>query len=243
VTRPRGEVVLLALALGWPTLVAWLYFVVLAQPDPAFAGAANPAAQTVYTLSKFVQFGVPALWLWWTAAPGSMAGWFRPRGWLVGLILGLAIVLLMLTLYIGLLAGTPVLAEAAERLRGKVTELGCATPGRFLLLAVFLSGLHSWLEEFYYRGFLYGSLRHYCTVPVAVVVSSLGFMAHHVIILWMYFPQQVLLAVVPLSASIAVGGALWAWLYERTGSLIGSWISHALADVGLMLIGYWLIFG
>jgi membrane protease YdiL (CAAX protease family) len=41
-----------------------------------------------------------------------------------------------------------------------------------------------------------------------------------------------------LSASVAVGGALWAWLYRRSGSLLGPWLSHMLVDAALMAAGW-----
>jgi membrane protease YdiL (CAAX protease family) len=44
-----------------------------------------------------------------------------------------------------------------------------------------------------------------------------------------------------LSAAVAVGGAFWAWLYARTGSLYGSWLSHAIVDAGIFAVGYALL--
>ena len=41
-----------------------------------------------------------------------------------------------------------------------------------------------------------------------------------------------------LALAVAAGGALWAWLYHRSGALYGPWLSHACADAGLMAIGY-----
>jgi membrane protease YdiL (CAAX protease family) len=45
------------------------------------------------------------------------------------------------------------------------------------------------------------------------------------------------------SASVAVGGAFWAWLYERTGSLLGPWLSHLVIDAGIFFIGFKLVAG
>ena len=44
------------------------------------------------------------------------------------------------------------------------------------------------------------------------------------------------------SASVAIGGAVWAWLYDRSGSLLGPWLSHILIDAAIFIIGYDLIF-
>ena len=73
-----------------------------------------------------------------------------------------------------------------------------------------------------------------------MLISSLGFMAHHVIVLGFYFgwhsPWVYL-----LSLAVAIGGAFWAWLYDRTGSLAGPWLSHMLVDAGIFAVGYRMI--
>jgi membrane protease YdiL (CAAX protease family) len=40
------------------------------------------------------------------------------------------------------------------------------------------------------------------------------------------------------SLAVAVGGAVWAWLYDFSRSLIGPWLSHMLVDIGIFVIGY-----
>jgi membrane protease YdiL (CAAX protease family) len=67
-------------------------------------------------------------------------------------------------------------------------------------------------------------------------------MSHHVIVLSVYFPGRFWSAVVPFSLAIALGGAAWAWIYHKSGSLIGPWISHLIVDVAVMAIGYDLAF-
>ena len=48
---------------------------------------------------------------------------------------------------------------------------------------------------------------------------------------WMYF----------FSLATAVGGAFWAWLYNKTGSIYGPWASHLLIDAAIFAVGYDLI--
>ena len=72
------------------------------------------------------------------------------------------------------------------------------------------------------------------------MVSSLGFMAHHVILLATYFGITEPVTWV-FSLAIAVGGTFWAWLYHRTGSLLGPWLSHLLVDAAIFLIGYEIV--
>ena len=96
------------------------------------------------------------------------------------------------------------------------------------------------MEEYYWRWYVFGQGRKIINVPTAIIVSSLGFMAHHVIVLSVYF-GLFSFPTIFFSLSIAVGGAIWAWLYQKTGSLYGPWISHIFADIGIFWIGWDLI--
>ena len=118
-----------------------------------------------------------------------------------------------------------------------------ATPGRYiLLLAAFLCVAHSLLEEYYWRWFVFGRLRLHVHPSLALVLAGLAFMAHHVVIIWVYFPGHFWSAVLPFSLGVAFGGIVWAWLYERSGSLLGPWLSHLVVDAALMAIGYRLVY-
>jgi membrane protease YdiL (CAAX protease family) len=109
-------------------------------------------------------------------------------------------------------------------------------------MAAFIAVAHAALEEYYWRWFVFGRLRRHLAVGAAAVLSGLAFMGHHVLVLAVYFPGRFWGAAVPLSLAIAVGGVVWAWLYHRSGSLLGPWLSHVLVDAAIMLIGYDLMF-
>jgi membrane protease YdiL (CAAX protease family) len=101
--------------------------------------------------------------------------------------------------------------------------------------------IHSLLEEYYWRWFVFGRLRHLLPLAPAVVLSSLAFMAHHVIVLNYYFPGHFFGLVVPLSLGVAIGGGVWALLYERTGSIYSPWLSHLIVDAAIFGIGWDLL--
>ena len=74
----------------------------------------------------------------------------------------------------------------------------------------------------------------------AIVLSSLGFMAHHVIVVHAFLQGPWWLTAF-FSLCVAFGGGVWAWLYARFGSLYGPWVSHFLLDVTIMYIGFDLV--
>lgn len=229
---PRS-LAILAVALTLPTLVTWLYFV-------ALDGQAAALQQGTYAVGKTIQFALPAVWV-------LLVLHERPRlarpGWpgvLIGLAFGLAVMGLMAALYYAVLKPQGLFDQPAEEVRTKVKSFGVHTLAAYVALSVFYSLVHSLLEEYYWRWFVFG----YCCRPLplagAIAISSVGFAAHHVLVLAKYFGYGSPLTWL-FTLGIVIGGAFWAWLYRRTGSLAGPWLSHALVDATIFVIGWNLI--
>jgi membrane protease YdiL (CAAX protease family) len=224
----------LAFAMTAPAVMAWLYFVELAGRGEG----ANPALQAAFAVGKVVQFGFPLLYVWLVEPGGIRVAGPNRRGVAYGLGFGLFVGAGILALYHLVLRGPLAAVGTPQRVQAKVTEFGLNSPGGFILLGSFIAVLHSLLEEYYWRWFVFGRLRRYLPFPAAAVISSLAFMAHHVVVLGVYLPGQFWTAAVPFSLCVACGGAVWAWLYERTGSLYGPWLSHVVIDAAIMAVGY-----
>ena len=105
----------------------------------------------------------------------------------------------------------------------------------FWLFAAWLSLGNSLLEEFVFRWFVDGRLDRLGTpFALALPISGLIFTAHHVIVLAAYFdPLMVLLG----SVGVFIGGLTWSWSLRRWGSLLPGWISHAIVDIAIFIVG------
>jgi membrane protease YdiL (CAAX protease family) len=237
----RREPIVLAVALTYPTAMAYLYFVAL-SPAVATDLRANPLMQGVYAIGKVIQFGLPVACVALTDRSALRPTWPGSRGVPFGVAFGLAAAALTLVVYHGWLIQGPLFREAPARIQSKVAEFGLATPVGYVALAGFLAVVHSLLEEYYWRWFVYGRLRRHLPWAFALTVSGVAFMSHHVLVLYVYFPGWLWTAVAPFSLCIAVGGVVWAWLYERSGSLLGPWLSHLIVDAAIMAVGYDLLF-
>jgi membrane protease YdiL (CAAX protease family) len=233
--RTRTALVL-AFAMAYPTVIAWFYFVVLDRE-----GGPNPLQQLAYAAGKAVQFLLPLAFVLACERRWPSFGRPRPRWLAAGVVFGGVVAALMLGLYHGWLRGSADLAQTPLRVRHKLAEFGVCTPAGYALLAAFMAVIHSFLEEYYWRWFVFGRLRSLTPTAVAVALSSLAFMAHHVIVLGVFLPGKFASRVVPFSLAIAVGGAVWAWLYERAASLYPSWLSHLLVDAAIFVIGWDLL--
>jgi membrane protease YdiL (CAAX protease family) len=232
-TPPLRDLIVVLIALVLPSAITWMYFF---GADQASAGVQS----AVYSVVKVVQFVLPVAWVL-AVQKGRVT--LRPRGAqgvAFGLAFGAVVAGAMVALYAGYLKSSPLFAEAMPEIRAKVTGFGIDGAWKYAALGIFYSLIHSLLEEYYWRWFVFGQLRAWAPLGAAIAVSSLGFMAHHVLVLGKFFgfanPATYL-----LSACVAVGGAVWAWLYHRSESLLGPWLSHLLVDAAIFGIGYVLV--
>ena len=248
------------LAIGFacvfPSMVTWVYFVWLQDH------AAN-VQQTSYSIGKLIQFLFPLVWIYGVDRsfvkrktpemlatqvdqhPADHSNLTKRNAWLsteliIGIGFGLLVVASMLVVYYGFLASSEVGGALVDAVQNKTSGLGIDTPIKFLGLGIFYALVHSFLEEYYWRWFVFGYLKQHSSFLIALVISSLGFMAHHVILLSVYFGWDSPMTYV-CSAGVAIGGVFWAWLYQRAGSLRSAWVSHLVVDAGIFLLGYLMI--
>lgn len=229
---PRARLLLLSIPLVLPSAFTWLYFVALDSAPVA-------VQQGTYVLVKGVQFALPVVWCWYVdrAALGWPRRTARGAGW--GVAFGLLVVAAMWAMYLLVLEPSGYVDAAAEEVRRKIVGIGVGTLAGFVALGAFYSLFHSGLEEYYWRWFAYRQLRREMGERSAIALSSIAFAAHHVILLVHYFGPASLLAYL-LAAAVAIGGAVWAWLYKYSGSLLAPWLSHLLVDAGIFALGYYL---
>ncbi len=229
----RADMAAIVFALVFPTLVTWVYFV-------ALRGWPAGIQQTAYAAGKTLQFAFPLIWVLLVQREKLRLQPPNRRGVGIGLIFGAAIVIAMLALYHLWLQPAGFFDQPSQAVRQKIADLGLSSKWKYAALGAFYALGHSLLEEYYWRWFVFGQIQRRWPIGVAVTVSSLGFMAHHVILLATYFGWQSPATYV-FSLCVAVGGAAWAWIYHRSGSLYGSWLSHLLVDAGIFIVGYAMV--
>lgn len=109
----------------------------------------------------------------------------------------------------------------------------------FPLVALYIALVNSLLEEFFFRGFAFLTLRRVLSPRFAAAFSAVTFALYHVSILQGWFsPALFVLAL----AGLALAGGLFDRL-DRGGSLLPSYLVHMAANlaintVGLILFGY-----
>lgn len=226
----RADLIAVVFALTFPTLLTWVYFVVMAGQASKWQGLSAG-------VGKAIQFGFPLVWVFLILREPIRRPFWKRDGILLGAAFGLVVSAAMVCLYHFGFKPLGWFDAANEQIRDKVAGMGLATTGKYLALSLFYPLCHSLIEEYYWRWFVFGRLKHHVPLGAAIVVSGFGFMAHHVIVLATFFGWGSPLTYF-FSLSVAVGGWAWAWLYARSDSLLGPWISHMFIDAAIFLIGY-----
>jgi uncharacterized protein len=235
-TRIR-DLTALAFAMLFPSFMGWLYFMVL--PNRGLQD--NPVLPWAFGLGKFAQFIFPLVFVAIVdrnALRPSRPTW---HGMKTGAAFGVATALAILALYYFALQGSEVFVTTGHKANEWLAQQKLNTTGGFLGMAAFVCFLHCPLEEYYWRWFVFGRLRRHMPWGWAAVVSGLAFMGHHVILLAYYFPDNFWLVAVPFSLGVAVGGMVWAWIYQLSGSIYAPCVSHSLIDLAIMVVGYNLL--
>ncbi len=108
------------------------------------------------------------------------------------------------------------------------------TGDNFLFVALYISFCNSLLEEFFFRGVAYLSLRDALGSKGAGAFSALAFALYHVAIMDGWFPPLLLALLV---AGLALAGAFFNWLDSREGTLYPAWMVHAWANFAINTAG------
>ena len=145
----------------------------------------------------------------------------------VSLLLALA-VFLFLTVGYMILAPWLDLSAIPEKLR-----YSGITAQTFPVVAAYIIFVNSFLEEVFFRGFAFLTLKQHAGSVFAYLFSGLSFALYHVSIMDGWFqPVWFVLFIIGL----AVAGMLFDFL-DRKGSIWCGWLVHASANLAINLIG------
>lgn len=198
---------ILFVALVLPTLSALSYFHFFSDPK---------WMAPLYSLSKVIQFSLPLFVIFFLTKEKIRREPLSFRQFLAGNFLGLIFFgLLLLTYWV--FKDFSFINESAPLIMEKLKAMGAGTLPRFVLLAIFISFLHAFLEEYYWRWYVHRELRRFFSAKVGALFSSAAFTSHHVIVINAYLPESIWhWGIVFFPAYVFVGGFIWAqmWLIQ-----------------------------
>jgi membrane protease YdiL (CAAX protease family) len=218
---------------SWLWLTVWLVFPAVATWT-SFTLQWWP--QVLYPLSKVVLVVAPfVVWRLRSVITALRQAGVKKTGGLWGLISGAVLGAVIFAAWQGLFQGQ----ISGDGIAAKLTSLNLID--HYWSVALFIAMINSLLEEWYWRGFVFERLKERKLAAVWVVVlGGIGFGLHHYFTLIVYFSLPITLF---FTFATMVAGALWSWMRCRGVSLVDCYISHLIADVALLWIGWQLLGG
>lgn len=190
-------------------------------------------SQWIYSATKVALLVWPLFWLKSFRKSVPASKWKAGSGILEGLLSGLFFSAVMIVFFkLGLSPNLGGIQEKAE-------AFGLLSPGLYIIFAIFFSLIHSGLEEYYWRWFVFNGLQLKFAWLPAAVIGSAAFAGHHFFVLSEFFPFWLTLL---LGTGVGLGGFIWCFLYKKYQSLWVPYLSHVLVDAGIMGIGYAILF-
>ncbi|WP_352420188.1 type II CAAX endopeptidase family protein [Proteiniborus sp.] len=108
------------------------------------------------------------------------------------------------------------------------------SPSNFLMVALYITFVNSFLEEFFFRGFIFLNLYELGFKKLAYIFSSALFALYHIGIFRNWF--NIWLVILSIFGLVSVGFT-FNYIDTKSKNFINSWIVHILADAAIMLIG------
>lgn len=159
--------------------------------------------------------------------PFTLLKWNK-SGIKTGFILGIGIYIIVVGFY--LLASKLVdLSGIEASLDG---NLGI-DESNFLIIGLYVSVVNSFLEEWFFRGFIFRGVQK-SSRKFAYVLSSLAFSIYHIAMMDGMFHIGVLALVL---LGLFVGGTIFNYLNEKNNTIYASWFCHSFANFAMNTIG------
>lgn len=113
------------------------------------------------------------------------------------------------------------------------------TADNFIIVAIYISVMNSFLEEFFFRGFGFITINRLTSVKFAYLFSPILFAVYHVgMMVGMFHPFVLVLLLIGL----IVGGMIFNYLNHRFECLYPSWFAHMFANLAINTVGC-ILFG
>ncbi|PPA71173.1 CPBP family intramembrane glutamic endopeptidase [Jeotgalibacillus proteolyticus] len=151
-------------------------------------------------------------------------------------ILGAGSGLLFFLFIFGGLNGLHVYLMDLNKLRVLLLEWGIEGTVEWLLVVVLLL-INPILEEIYWRGFMFDRLRDKMKAGGTIFFTAFFYTLYHMLsVIPIFYGIASLAAIIP----VFIAGLFFGYLREKTGSILAAIISHALSDLGIVAV-YWFI--
>lgn len=159
---------------------------------------------------------------------------FKKKGLLTSLLLGILVYGVILGGYF-LTRGIFDFSNVASSL---TSGMGI-TADNFIYVSLYISFMNSFLEEFFFRGYGFITLKKYTSRKIAYLVSSTVFAVYHIGMLVAMFD---IIPILLMMLGLIIGGCIFNYLNEINDNIYSSWFVHMFANFAINTVGF-ILFG
>ena len=120
-------------------------------------------------------------------------------------------------------------------LTGSLNETTGVNKSNFVWVAIYISFVNSLLEEFFFRGFSFITLKKLISRRFAYVFSSMAFALYHIAMMIGWFGLPVILISL---VGLFIGGMIFNRFDEKSENIYLSWLIHMFANFATNTIGF-----
>ena len=120
-------------------------------------------------------------------------------------------------------------------LTGSLNETTGVNKSNFIWVAIYISFVNSLLEEFFFRGFSFITLKKLTSRRFAYIFSSMAFALYHIAMMIGWFGLPVILISL---VGLFIGGMIFNRFDEKRENIYLSWLIHMFANFATNTIGF-----
>lgn len=121
-----------------------------------------------------------------------------------------------------------------EAISAELTSKLAITPTNFIFVGIYITLVNSFIEEFFFRGYIFLNLYTKINSWLAYIFSALLFSAYHMAIFQQWFNPIILTLCLVVLFAIAL---VFTHINRVEKTIINSWIAHMCANAAIILIG------
>ncbi|MPN00811.1 hypothetical protein SDC9_148009 [bioreactor metagenome] len=160
--------------------------------------------------------------------------YIQKKSFMKSLLLGFIIFIIIIVAYFTL-KNVLDLSKITSSLQSNVG----VSKDNFIFVSLYISFINSMLEEFFFRGFAFLSLKRYISRFFSYSISSVAFALYHVSMMIGWFSTGTFLLVI---IGLILGGIIFNFLNERNKNIYSSWMVHMFANFAINTVGF-ILFG
>jgi len=148
---------------------------------------------------------------------------------------------LCVSVYVVILGGYLLLRGVFDfsKITGTLTTNIGVNGENFIFVSLYISFVNSLLEEFFFRGFAFLTLKRITGTKFAYLFSAAVFAIYHIAMMIGWFELDVFTIIM---AGLFAGGLIFNYLNEKSKTIYPSWLVHMFANFAINTVGF-ILFG